>query len=388
MEAIDRLIEQSQGFDERKRGMDFKVRPADVTFAADGGTVEVPVLGGGKLALALTDNATEQVYRKLAPVVFGVGNSKTTLPKDYMQGIPSVLKAISLQILAATTSAKWPNREWFVRGYEGEKGSECRAVLNGSYPVIENTDLLRTVGVIMDKAASEGTLPDLHLATSHVTPDALYLRSIWQEVHHPKGNGYGGYSIGAFIGNSEIGRGYIEVLPLVQVNLCQNSIIVRQKAARTIGAAYGELVDDEDSQDEFVGLRLAHRGNTDSIRYAVRVAINQAFGGGAEMLDRIFKAEEQQLPDFGAVLGGLAIKFGWSEDTQTQVRTGTEGADTRMAVVNGITFAAQFQEDPHARAAMEIEGGNVLVAADSLFAQAARRYHDAEAEVVVAARRR
>jgi hypothetical protein len=178
-------------------------------------------------------------------------------------------------------------------------------------------------------------------------------------------------------------------LPLVQKNICDNSIIFRVQAARTMQAAYGQLVDDdEEAEGEFIGLRLSHKGDVENIKYVVRVAINQAFGGSAEMLSKVFKAEQEQLPDFAAVLGGLAIKYGWDDETQGQVRVGTEGADTRMAVVNGVTFAAQLRDDPGERVAMEIEGGNLLMAPGSLFEEAAKRYYKAEAEVVAVGRRR
>ena len=86
-------------------------------------------------------------------------------------------------------------------------------------------------------------------------------------------------------------------------------------------------------------------------------------------------AEEEQIPDFEAVLSGLARQHGWAQPVHSAVLIGTEGNTTRAGIVNGITYAAhRAVEHPNDQVDMEILGGAILTAPDSLFTQAARAH--------------
>ncbi len=84
------------------------------------------------------------------------------------------------------------------------------------------------------------------------------------------------------------------------------------------------------------------------------------------------EAEKELVPNFQAVLRGLSLQYNWTEEMSSAVTLGTEGQATRAGVVNGVTYAAHKILTGTAQADMEILGGAILVANNSLFARAAR----------------
>ena len=121
-----------------------------------------------------------------------------------------------------------------------------------------------------------------------------------------------------------------------------------------------------------------------AMRTQFKAAIGKMLNAAGELLDRMIAAEDEQVPDFESVLAGLAIKHGWPIDVRDAVFSGTENSHTRAGIVNGVTYAAHAAvSEPNDQADMEMLGGRLLVAPDSLFADAARSYRRQQAGVEV-----
>ena len=343
---LDQLINQSSEFDSRKAD---HIAPAREFHFNSLAAIEPPaILGGLQSAPLMPDeHALRQLCTKLGPAVWGKGTSKS-LPYDYVTTIPADLRSTAFNRHLQDANGS----RWMVRGY----GNKARAVLSGDYPGganhdgdFENTQYLKAVHELV--TASLPSFPEIRLVRPSVTPDDLNIKVMWKNVQTGTDEG-GQYGIGVYIGNGETGSKKLSVLPCLQRTKCDNSIIL-------------------DSEN---GLAMVHRGSLAAMRTQFKAAIGRMFQVGAELLDRMIAAEEEQIDDFEMVLGGLAIKHGWRDDISAAVMVGTEGKRTRAGIVNGVTWAAHTRiENPNEQVEMEMLGGSILVAPDTLFATAAKQ---------------
>ena len=339
---LEAMLAKSKAMDEHKA--DFVNSASTHHFMPDG-KLSVPSkwLANDHVSiepLELTEHAFRQVCSKLAPSVFGKGSSKN-LPFDYLNAIKPELRATVLN--EHLTRAEG---DWMVRAFD----TNCRAVLSGQYSAIGNTELLD----VLDQIVSAGSSPSSMTKTSEVNPDTLNARIIFRNVIKPDGGNkpMGDWGIGVYIGNGETGNRRLRCLPLIQRHSCQNSIIV----------------DSGKGAVEFV-----HRGSVSTKRVLIRSAMAEVFPWAAKLLDKMIAAEEEKLPDFTEVLDGLAEQYHWNDDLKTKVAIGCEGQETRAGLVNGVTFAAhEMLKDSDEIADMEILGGAILLAPDSVFHKAVR----------------
>jgi hypothetical protein len=295
----------------------------------------------------LTEWALRQTLARLGLAVFGSGTGKG-LPADYFLAIPPDLRAFLLNRHMTDLRGKNGKGEWFVRTYK----NRVRAVLSNTYAALQNTELLQ---LFHDVIAQQRTT-DLKLSQSTVSPDTLHVRTVWRYVD-TDGRGGGSaapapWGLGVYIGNGEIGNSKTRVLPLIKRTSCDNSIIIEHDK----------------------GVEFTHRGSHAAKMVLLKSAVAEVFPVAAEMLDRMIEAEAETVPDFADVLEGLSRKYGWSDQLKTTVTLGTEGAQTRAGLVNGVTYAAQHSNlDADQQADLEMLGGRILCAKGSLFAEAAHR---------------
>lgn len=344
---LDKLIHDSVRFDLDKADHVAAARSFHFSPTA---AIEPPALlaSFAPAPLAPNEHSLRQICTKLGPAVYGKGSAKS-LPLDYIMSIPPAMRADNFNghLQAANGS------RWMVRGYK----DTARAVLSGDYPGgtdseghFENTQYLKVVQSLVESTA--GQFPDMRIVRSNCGPDDLNLKLIWKNVKTGPDDG-GHYGIGVYVGNGETGNRKLKVLPLIQRTKCDNSIIVSGENS----------------------LELVHRGSLAAMRTQFKAAIGKAFSVAAEVLDAMIAAEEESIPDFAAVLVGLALKHNWGQDVAQAVAIGTEGKASRAGVVNGITYAAHTAiEGENEQVDMEILGGAYLVADGSLFAQAAKQY--------------
>lgn len=267
----------------------------------------------------------QQLCAKLGPVVFGKGSGKS-LPYDYFSAVSSDLACHNLETHCQRSDARWMLRC---------HGERLRAVLDSKFPggqvdgMFENRAYLEILRSFVDEN-EQATL----LTSSHIDRDDLHLRIIWKSVNTPQDGIYG---LGVYIGNSEVGRRKLQVLPLIQRTKCTNSIV---------GVAGDSL-------------QLAHRGNYAAMRVMFKAAISSVLEGSAELLARMLKAEEQKIENFADTLAKLAKDYGWTAAVHDQVLIGSEGKETLAGIVNGMTYAAQ-KLDPNAQAELEQAAGKLL----------------------------
>jgi hypothetical protein len=343
--TIQELLDQSKEQDEHKT--DYIAHPHAMKF--DQNCIMQVEPGGlfmnGTVALSPNEWAYRQIFSKLGTTVFGKGVNKT-LPADYMMALRPDLRAYVLN----DHLKNYPNGDWFVRAYD----DTCRAVLSDRYAAIGNTELLTILSAVTNEAKTPSHLTN----SSSVNQDSLNVRIIWKDVNRgddSKGNGKWG--IGVAITNGETGKRRLRGMPLLQRDSCDNSIIL---------------------DGSVNGFEFTHRGSINTKMIVVKSAMQEILPFAAELLETMIAAESQSIPDFSSVLAGLAIQYGWDDKQAAAVAIGTEGRETRAGIVNGVTHSAKLYEDADARMDIEILGGRILVAPDSIFSQAAKVYQTSE----------
>lgn len=333
MDTIFDCLEASLAHDTHKA--DYTEAARNMHFDDESRLVVPDQLFGEVPPLEPTTWAWGQIFTKLAPPVYGKGSQKT-LPGDYLLAIPPHLRSINLN----DHLMRMNGAVWLVRSYD----DACRAVLSDGFTTIGNTEILDVLAGVVE----QNQTPDFQLVRPSVRPDEINIRSVWKNVR----KGGGDYGIGVYVGNGEIGNRKLRIYPIVQRHACTNSIIVEHDK----------------------GIEFVHRGNKFTKMVQIKSIIAELFGLAAEVLEKMIAAEAEAIPHFTDVLAGLSAHYGWDDKTYATVAVGTEGRDTRAGLVNGITFAAHaIPREPSEQADMEILGGRILMAPDSLFHQMAQR---------------
>lgn len=332
---LDNLISESQEYDTHKA--DYSGYAKDFRFGDYDSFMYPPAsVFGSPPPLEPTDWAWNQIFTKLGPAVFGKGSGKS-LPADYLLAVDPDVRSYNLNRALGNANGK----EWFVRTYD----NRARAVLSQDYATLPNTEVLTTI-----KSLLEGELdrfPGVHAYNPFVSADDLSVKIIWKDIPNA-GNG-GGFGIGTYFGNGEIGNRKFKGLPLIKRNSCDNSTIV---------------------DTERHGFSFVHRGSARSMVVQLKAMIGDLFRSSAEIVNQMLVAEEDRIDDLATVMSGLAKMNGWDDNFKAQAFIGTEGMNSRAGLVAGISYAAQSLEDPLAQADAEIYSGSILVAPGTLFDRA------------------
>jgi hypothetical protein len=256
------LVAKSAYYDEFKvdRG---GVPPRTLSFDNACNLVVPPSLLGEATAYTVTDQAMDQFRQKWGPIHYGKGSTKS-LDKSYLEAWDVVTRAA---ILNAHLHVEESNgRKWLVRGYE-EPGQPftCRAILDANYPIMPNTAILR---MLHDAIQANVDLPGVQVTRKNLTPDRLDTWVVWQnDLDGPDNSGYG---LGCLISHSEVGDESARVWPLIWRNRCTNSIII---------ATQNML--NADVEQDFIALRLTHRGSKERMLTLMGEAIGQSLKSGA-----------------------------------------------------------------------------------------------------------
>ncbi len=213
----------------------------------------------GSVPLPFNLHAFRQVCAKLGAAVWtGKGRAsqqaaQRSLPVDFLLALPDEITEKNMNWATETYASAFPKRKWLVREYESEPQEgvstrNIRAVVDGLYPAISNTELLYK--------ASEMIAGGEHkLVRPHLTPDEMNVRIALRNVGE-------NYAVGVYIGNSEIGTSKIRILPFIQRHSCTNSIV---------------------SVDG--GMELVHRGDIHALRVQAIAAMAQSLHATGEMLE-------------------------------------------------------------------------------------------------------
>lgn len=191
-----------------------------------------------------------------------------------------------------------------------------------------------------------------------MTPDDLIMRVSWKNIPDPKDLKQH-WGLGCLLSNNEIGKGGGKVYAAIKRGSCDNTFAIDTK--------------------EYPGVDLVHRGSYAAMRAKMLDAIGTVLKVGAEVMDAIWEAEADNIPDIDDVLTGLALEHHWPTPLCQSISFGMEGKPTRMGIVNGLTWAAQHTvEDETDKVAMELFAGSMLFAPRKEFervAMKAKRVH-------------
>ena len=345
MESIRDMVEASQRLDERK--IDLTAAARDVRFYEGDCSMLVPcdLFNGSRTALIMEDLALQQVCDRLGPP-----------PSRYMRACPPRLRARNLNHWAAQVE---PTKRWLVRGWElGDDVAgpqlSARGVLSDQYvPLTSNGDFGNTTVL---KIAEEMLTGQAHSwARPHVDRDALHACVTYVTREQKPGDPY---AVGVYLGNGEVGNRALRVSPFIQRIACTNSII-----------------------HQAGGVRIIHRNvSIQWIRATIKGKLGRVFGASIELFEKVMEAEVHAIDDVADVVSSLCAQHGWSDAVRDNILIGTEGDESRMGVVNGVSFAAWATKgnDVESRVDMESVAGAILADRDSLFGSAARRLAESQ----------
>jgi hypothetical protein len=345
--TLHELLDQSLEQDQHKADYTGPARE----FKFDQNSKIVPNLDAGIFGTAIstpsfqpTDWAWSQIFGKLGPSVFGKNKSKG-LPGDYLLALRPEQRAALLNDHLQNTDTNW-----LLRTFD----QNARAVLSDKYTPISNTDLLD----ILDKVVSGSDLPSATARGSCVSPDSLNASIIFKNIEIPgTSDGNKNWGIGVKIRNGETGNRRGGIHALVKRHSCDNSIVL---------------------DNDIEGYSFLHLGSATAKLINVKDRIATILPFAATLLEKLIEADSQDIPDFADVINGICIQHGWDSDRKDRIFQGTEGRETRLGLVNGVTYSAHYVADPDAKSDIEAIGGAILVAKDSVFHQAALVYRNSK----------
>lgn len=296
-------------------------------------------------SMQFSENALAQLLTRLSPALFGKGSTRSIHYNTFaamLEQYPAEMFAPNINHLLSQHGGL----DFLVRQYKGV----ARAVLSERYAVLQNTEVIRLVIEALEAELKFGNeLPELRVVRTWISPDDMILRVVFKtdkpvpgfygdDPEKGLGKPNGNYGLGVIVRNNEVGRGGIEVNSAIWRTSCTNSII---PAAQPI-------------------VRLTHTGSWKHLLHTVADGIRAALVTSADALDSIYEAETTALPSFASILDGIAIEHGLSRDTMNVVRIGTEAQETKMGVVNGLSYAAHKTAEGENSLALEWLAGAML----------------------------
>ena len=313
MTTIDTLLERSQRYDAAKE--DYTIATADVSYLVDDDACKVVFPGGlfGNVGHTPSDHALSQICQKLK-----------VPPTRYMRACPPELRATNLNHWQRGLG----DGNWFIR----TNGGSVRGVLSDQYVPLDNSEVLGTGAEIF----KGDHITSYKLIRPTVTADNMWVRILLRD------NVGQNYGIGIVVGNDEIGRGSCKVLPFVQRHSCTNSTVWQE-------GGY---------EQRHVGRRAR-----EAMRVQMKSAILDGLRASATMYKQVLQAEEERLPSITDFINGLAEENSWNDHVRDTILLGTEGEQTRMGVVNGLSFAAHSAANVNddTRQMLELLSGKVLM---------------------------
>jgi hypothetical protein len=322
---IDRLIAESMAYDELKADFGPASVKGNFTMLPMGNLNMTPDLfGNGGTSRPMTEHAFRQMCQRLGSVAWP--GSSRSLPATYLLTCPGALRSRNINHWIEETPE---NRKWFIREFDGT----IRAVLTDRYSTVDITETLRW----FDEALVSKQQDSVMLVRTAVTPDVMHVRAIFQDVNVGDGANYG---VGAYVTNGEIGNRRLGVYPLIQRHACTNSIIIPS---------------DQSSWDHF------HVGNPVLLKQLFITSIFDVLQGSVNALEKLLLSLQQPMDNFVKHVDDLVAAKGWSIEARDKILIGTESNETLFGLVQGVSAAANAEEDLALQADMQMEAGRLLV---------------------------
>lgn len=292
-------------------------------------------------------NAIEQICGRLGSGTFGAKSGKS-LPRDAFEAWLADPEYAPMAADLLNRNRERVSPDLLVRT-SGNGGAEpsVRAILSERYAIVSSTWMLeetaKALGLLSRK--SRGPI-EPRVFNSHVSRDTLDLRIVVNNHQlTPSDWNQEPFAYGFYVGNNEIGRGGLQVLPMLMWTRCTNSIVFKSKEL----ADAGEV------------LKTIHRGNADALLDRAAVAIGNCLLMSANMINDLLATREVEVPDLFEEIGKLAKEHNWSEQIATDIFKETKGNSDLFWLVQGITQVAQAQ-DPEMQTDMEMIAGDLVMA--------------------------
>lgn len=219
------------------------------------------------------------------------------------------------------------NRQYKFRMYniDGER-SVVRGIVSPTYLTID------TLGVLQNL---NGNYKDMPIGfNSFIGRDSLGLQLVSEEYNN------GSYGVGALLRNNELGRSAVSVLPLIQRNVCTNSLVIVH-----INSS-----------------RWVHRGDS-GIMTSFGDNLGKAIAQSKESVDHLESLRGVKFPlrtrSYSDLVESFCKHHSESERFLDAMLVGSEGNSDMYGFVNGITHASKDKKFK-ARHDMEARAGKLM----------------------------
>lgn len=239
-----------------------------------------------------------------------------------------------------------------------------RANLSDRYRVLDNYDLFFNSFRVARDAGAE-------ISRASLSDDRFELRFIvpsWREDigytgpggHQWFGHGESQFVPGAYVSNSETGKGGLNVRPFLLDRVCSNGVIL-ESTLRTIHLG--------GQQDVGFLSREAAEADSHAIWLKVRDLIKVVFDQERfrEIVKRFRETGELKLEDPQAAVNAVVKDFGFTDDDRQAILNelispsfDRDPGRTVFGLISAITFRAQAYEDPERRSELEQAAGTLL----------------------------
>jgi hypothetical protein len=266
--------------------------------------------------LPMDDWALGQVCNRLA------------VPQAYARRCPPELRATNLNYWL--TAGEDNGNDWFIRTIDGR----ARAVLTSVYQPFSHVDMLDNL------IETVGDCP-YELRQTYLTHARMVGKLVVRTANLTDLGPEGGWGIGFGFGNGEVGNKKINMWSFLLRTACLNSSVF--------------------DKDKLEVMHVAHSNALMS--GMIREYAGQALRLSRERLEEVVAAGLDEIPHFTDVVRELAREEELSEDVTDLIMVGSEGAQTRLGLVNGLSFAGarMESEDPDEALALELFSGAVLL---------------------------
>jgi hypothetical protein len=338
---------------------DYRQPAHDFTFLNDGTiTAKAPegaLFAGNMVPAPFTDWAMNQAYSKLGNAYQKNGKKLNSLKSDHMEALRDVDPSLWALVMNAAVDRLPAKETWFLR----TAADKVRAVLSGEYLQIDNEVIIGWLKEILDRDASVDTRLSRY---SFVNVDNMNIDVMFSDIRTGASNNNDGWTIGVRIRNGEIGDWQGGCFAVARRNHCDNSISVDRE-----GFSY----------------KFRHAGHKtlELKKFMMKGTMLSLIPMAEKLVEAQIAAEEVELPNFAAVVGGLKYKHGWSDAFAGAVHAGSEGRESVAGLVNGITFAAHTKTtSPEEQVNAEFFAGKVLFDKNqSIAREAVHLFHSKEA---------
>ena len=249
------------------------------------------------------------------------------IPASYMRRCPSFLRSNNLSYWAENY-----DKPMLVRTQD----DKIRAFLSKRYHVVDNHEMADILAQIVSP------FPGVKI-TGFVGRDRMDLY-----VELVEGIAGGRYSEGFYLRNGEIGNSSIYIAPFFKRTSCNNSIVWADRAWSQAHVSMPPAV--------------LKNNSTVAIETSVKLA--------DDMIEAISRAQSERV-DLLDMVNRLKRAHNLTDDVVGTITIGTEGQQTRMGLVNGITYAAHTiygDVNPAARVTLEGLGARLLMEPKRVYA--------------------